>query len=157
MENVIKSSQSTPVVDTKVEISVASRVKMLSSRAFSAQPTNENQHKKPGPVKTRRSTLVETRMKWLSGENIVANNEGIETDGNNKENAAGKLLLKNRLKSAVQRHKEGIESKEKELKRYADPKSFQKASWKLSGHTKYKRKISDMRGVAPKKTLEELP
>ena len=61
-------------------------------------------------------------------------------------------------KSSVQRRREAFEKQQKEAAMKNDPKAYQSVTWKSGeAHGQFKKKVKDSRGIAPKKSLADLP
>merc|ERR1712232_532027 len=62
-------------------------------------------------------------------------------------------------KTAVQMRREEFERKQQEAAKQNDPKAFMQISWQKSGSApgQFKKTAKDSRGVAPKKSILDLP
>jgi hypothetical protein len=85
------------------------------------------------------------------GEEEVANKTGVKAVADLFGDAV-------KPKSAVQKRMEEFERLQKEEAMKNDPKAFLQVSWQSGeGYGKYKKEVKDSRGVAPKKSLADLP
>ena len=105
------------------------------------------------------SENVAGRKKWLHGDTMEKKEE--KKPGNEMESLDVKKLSTQfgGVKSAVRKRKEELERKQQEEAKKNDPKSYQKVSWKSKGSSpgQFKKVIEDSRGIAPKRSLDDLP
>ena len=142
----------------------AERMKAIQEqqKAFSLK----GQKTEPAPPVSR-GNLAAEKMAAINAQMDAFSKKGQKPeveDEPKEEEATGLKALANQFgdtvkpKSAVQKAREELERKQKEEATKNDPKAFQKVSWSTgSGYGQYDKKVKDSRGIAPKKTLSDLP
>uniref|UniRef100_A0A7S1UQJ5 Uncharacterized protein n=1 Tax=Grammatophora oceanica TaxID=210454 RepID=A0A7S1UQJ5_9STRA len=165
----VDPAERSPTSVTSTTGRVSGRAKWLSEAAFSPNSEtsgDQNNENVPATISSRRSSAascapVVSRAKWLA-QNAFGkiNGEPVPQaeEEKSKDVEPRKVFTKKKRLSAVQQRRLEMERREEEFKLNSDPKNFMKVGWKNTKlHGKYDRKAVDVRGVAPKKSLADLP
>ena len=132
------------------------RARWLQEVAFHQSEEDEKKDSKDSIIS---HDLISDRMKWL--QEMSTKKEMKTEKKESKVSSAAKVFDSNHTKtqrkktSAVQRRMEELEKQQKEM----DSRTHMKVSWKTkgSGPGQFQKKVADERGVAPKKSLNDLP
>lgn len=85
---------------------------------------------------------------------VLEDDKKVETSNKATSNSSDETA---KPKSAVQKRKEALENAQKEAAKRNNPKAHMKVLWKQKGVNRFQKVTEDERGVAPKKSLDELP
>mmetsp|Transcript_15821 Transcript_15821/g.20080 ORF Transcript_15821/g.20080 Transcript_15821/m.20080 type:complete len:174 (+) Transcript_15821:83-604(+) len=141
----------------------AERMAAIKQQQEAFSKKGQKSPEKPLPKATRGNFAAE-KMAAIKAQQEAFANKGKKTEESQEEDTSGIKGVASKFgdtvkpKSAVQRRKEAFERQQKEAAMKNDPKAYQSVTWKNGeGFGKFKKKVTDSRGIAPKKSLADLP